>query len=377
MRSSQQGNDWLSPTVVVGMLRLCDMLVVLLAALLAYLTRFHDFDKFGALEVYGGVLAVLLTTNIFQLVGLYNFNQITNLFGQSGRLLLTWTAVILALLALGFMTKAPLEATSRLWVGLWFVYGFFGLFTARMLFKHQVQRWQHGGRIARNLVVVGAGSHGERLIEHLTRHGNSADRIVGVFHDGHDPLPATVAGLPIEGGISDLMRFARANAIDQVLVALPCEDEGRILKLMKRLRNLPVDVRLCPDMIGFHLPHRQVSHIGGVPMLNVFEKPLAGWSYIVKTAEDRLLAAAILVLILPLVLLLSTPDQAGQPRAGDLPPEALRLQQRGHRRPQIPHHVRRSMHRTPASPKRPSTTRASPASAVSSGAPRSTSCRSS
>ena len=46
MRSPQHGNDWLSPTVVVGMLRLCDMVVVLLAALLAFITRFHDFDNY-------------------------------------------------------------------------------------------------------------------------------------------------------------------------------------------------------------------------------------------------------------------------------------------------------------------------------------------
>jgi Undecaprenyl-phosphate glucose phosphotransferase len=40
-------------------------------------------------------------------------------------------------------------------------------------------------------------------------------------------------------------------------------------------------------------------------MLNVFEKPLAGWNYIVKIIEDRVLAAGILVLIMPLLLLLS------------------------------------------------------------------------
>jgi Undecaprenyl-phosphate glucose phosphotransferase len=39
-------------------------------------------------------------------------------------------------------------------------------------------------------------------------------------------------------------------------------------------------------------------------MLNVFEKPLAGWNYIVKSMEDRVLAAAILVVILPVLLVL-------------------------------------------------------------------------
>jgi len=305
MRSSNGRRDWVSPAVVVGLLRLTDAAVVLFAAIAAYLTRFHSFEEFGTLEVYAGVLAVLLATNIFQLAGLYAFPQLTNLFVQSGRILLAWAAVTLSLLALGFMTKAPLVDTSRLWVGLWFVYGFFGLFTARLVLKHQIHRWQQGGRLTRNLVIVGAGEHGQRLIEHLGRHGETAERVIAVFDDRRERVPSSIEGLPVLGGVDDLLVFARQNPIDQVIVALPWDAENRLLTLMKKLRSLPVDVRLCPDMIGFHLPHRQVTHVGGVPMLNVFEKPLAGWNYIVKNFEDRVLAAMILVLILPLVLLIS------------------------------------------------------------------------
>jgi Undecaprenyl-phosphate glucose phosphotransferase len=305
MRAYYGRRDWVSPAVVVGLLRLADAAVVLLAAIAAYLTRFHTFEEFGTLEVYAGVLAVLLATNIFQLAGLYAFPQMTNLFLQSGRILLAWAAVTLSLLALGFMTKAPLVDTSRLWVGLWFVYGFFGLFTARLVLKHQIQRWQAGGRLTRNLVIVGAGEHGQRLIEHLGRHGDTAERVIAVFDDRRERVPSSIDGLPVLGGVDDLLVFARQNAIDQVIVALPWDAENRLLALMKKLRSLPVDVRLCPDMIGFHLPHRQVTHVGGVPMLNVFEKPLAGWNYIVKSFEDRVLAAMILVLILPLVVLIS------------------------------------------------------------------------
>ena len=165
--SPHKASDWLSPAVIVGLLRLADASIVLLTAIAAYLTRFHSLDEFGTLELYGGMLAAVLTTNILQLAGLYQFNQLTNLFGQSGRLLLAWVAVMLSLLALGFMTKAPLLGTSRLWVGLWFVYGFFGLFSARLIIKHQIQRWQESGRLTRNVVIVGAGEQGQRLVEYL------------------------------------------------------------------------------------------------------------------------------------------------------------------------------------------------------------------
>jgi Undecaprenyl-phosphate glucose phosphotransferase len=302
-----QGTDWLSPAVVIGLLRVADAVIVLLAASAAWITRFHDEpSKDLGIEAYATVLAVLLTIHILQAAGLYNFSQLTNLFGQVGRLLLAWAAVMLSLLALGFITKMNREIaeTSRLWVGLWFIYGFFGLFTARMVLKHQIQRWQAGGRLTRNLVVVGAGEHGQRLIEHLTRHGNTAERVIGVFDDRHSRVPEYVSGFPVLGSVNDLLTFARSSPIDQVIVALPWDAENRLLAWMKKLRSLPVDVRLCPDMIGFHLPHRQVTHVGGVPMLNVFDKPLAGWNYIVKSMEDRVLAAAILVLILPVLLVL-------------------------------------------------------------------------
>jgi Undecaprenyl-phosphate glucose phosphotransferase len=305
MDNPRNGSDWLSPTVVVGLLQLAEAAVVLFAGMLAYVTRFHTLEDYGTLELYAGVLAALLTINIFRVAGLYEFSQLTNLFAQSGRLLLAWAAVVLILLALGFMTKVPLIGTSRLWVGLWFVYGFFGLFTARMLLKHQIRRWQGGGRLTRNIVILGAGEHGQRLVEHLDRHGEQAERILGLFDDRRERVPAEVGGHPVLGDVDDLLAFARRNPIDQVIVALPWDAESRLLAWMKKLRSLPVDVRLCPDLIGFHLPHRQVTHVGGVPMLNVFEKPLAGWNYIAKTMEDRVLAAVILVLIAPLFVLLA------------------------------------------------------------------------
>ena len=297
--------DWLSPAVVIGMLRVTDAMMVIMAALAAYVTRFRDLDDLGIFQVYGCVIAVLLALNIFQFAGLYNFNKLTDLYDQSGRLLVAWGAVMIGLLALGVLTKVSLVVSSRLWVGMWFVYGFFGLFSARLLLRHQIKRWQHGGRLARNIVIVGAGPHGQRMIEHMIRHGSEAERIVGVFDDREERAPGSVGGYPVMGGLNELVRMARRSLIDQVIIALPCSAEQRILEVMKTLRSLPIDVRLCPDMISFHLPDRAVSHVGGVPMLNIFDKPLAGWGLILKGFEDRLLAAVILLLISPLLAVIA------------------------------------------------------------------------
>lgn len=296
--------DWLSPTIVVGVLRVVDVMVVVLSGFLAYVSRF-GLSEIAPYALYSLVLAGILAANVFQSAGLYSFGTLISMFRQSRRLLIAWTLVALALVTVGFLTKTLLDA-SRIWVSLWFVYGFVGLLVVRMTVKYQILRWQALGRLTRNVVVVGAGEHGQRFVEHLRRAGDSSGiRLIGLFDDRKGRVPDYVAGFPVLGTVDDLLSFARRNPIDQVIIALPWDAEARLLSWIKKIKSLPVDVRLCPDMIGFHLSHRSVTHLGGVPLLNVFEKPLAGWAYVVKVVEDRLLAGLILLLIAPLMLILA------------------------------------------------------------------------
>jgi hypothetical protein len=291
--------DWLSPVVLSGLVRAADCGVVLIAGLAAYYTRFDDL-ALTPLALYGLTVTTLLTLNIFHVAGVYAFPTLGNLYAQSSRLLTAWAAVILLLLCLGFITKT-VQDLSRIWVGLWLIYGFVGLIASRVVLRLQLQRWQRGGRLTRNIVIIGAGEHGRRLVEHLRRTEHSV-RLIGLFDDRRDRVPDYVAGYPVLGTTDDLLAFARSHPIDQVVVALPWSAEARLLGCMKKLRTLAVDVRLCPDHIGFHLPHRGVTHVAGVPLLNVFEKPLSGWDSVVKAIEDRVLAGLVLLLVAPLML---------------------------------------------------------------------------
>jgi Undecaprenyl-phosphate glucose phosphotransferase len=87
-----------------------------------------------------------------------------------------------------------------------------------------------------------------------------------------------------------------------VIVALPLAAERQLVETLNRLCLVPVHVRLCPDAFGLRLGTVQASHMAGHTFLNVIERPLCGWQSIAKEVEDRLLGAAILTMIAPLLL---------------------------------------------------------------------------
>ncbi|MCB1884000.1 MAG: undecaprenyl-phosphate glucose phosphotransferase [Geminicoccaceae bacterium] len=301
-RKPPRRTDWLAPSVVAGLVRVLDALTIAGSGLLADALLFDS----GAIPVhalYSIVIAIVVGINLFQIADCYDFRYLSNLYQQSRRLVVAWPLVLVILLTLGFISDT-LDDVSRAWVGLWLAFGLGGLFAVRVAVQAQIGAWHRAGRLTRNVVVIGAGEHGRRFVEHL-RHGEQSVNLIGLFDDRRERVPDYVAGYPVLGTVDDLLIFARHHRIDQVVVALPWGAEARLLGWMKKLRNLPVEVRLCPDMIGFHLPHSGVSHIGGVPLLNVFEKPLAGWDWIVKAVEDRLLAGIILLAISPLMLIIA------------------------------------------------------------------------
>ena len=299
--------DWksdspISPRIVAGTARFVDVALALFCAVLAWAAYLGGAAGLVALYVPVALGAVLLQANLFHFAGLYRFETFTRPAFQIGRVAGAWSMVFLLLIALAFLTKTS-EQFSRGWTLVWFASGLLALCGFRVFLYVRVLRWMAEGRLIRNVVIVGAGEHGQRLLRHLAGARAGDLRIVGIFDDRCEGrVPGSLEGHPLCGTVDDLLRFARQNRVDQIAVALPWSAEQRLLSILQKLRALPVDVRLSPDMIGFRLAHASFGRLGAVPVIDVFRKPLSDWRLLAKDVEDRVLGAAIALFILPLLL---------------------------------------------------------------------------
>ncbi|MCT5700414.1 undecaprenyl-phosphate glucose phosphotransferase [Pseudomonas aeruginosa] len=146
---------------------------------------------------------------------------------------------------------------------------------------------------------------GSLLLFGVVRNHDIRSGIIGFIDDRSERVPENYNSLPLLGNTKDLEKLIRQEQVDQVLVALPWFAEGRIGAIVHRLRQLPVNVLLVPDMAAFRHAHNRIVDVSGIPMFNASELPLRGWSPLIKRCEDLVLASIALVLFAPLMALVA------------------------------------------------------------------------
>ena len=126
-----------------------------------------------------------------------------------------------------------------------------------------------------------------------------------MFDDRGDQAPDGSRAIAWLGTIDDLVQLTRTFIIDEIIVALPWQSAVGIHEIIKKLKSVPVNVKICPDYVGWSLPVRGFQAIAGMPMLTRSSAPLSGWNMVLKALEDRIFAAILLVMLLPVLLLVA------------------------------------------------------------------------
>lgn len=253
----------------------------------------------GFVVVCGG----LMQLDLFRAVGLYRPQPLGSPLTQLWRVAVAWSAIPLLLALVAAATGGGEELPPAVFEA-WFV-----LVAAMLLPLHAglagaIRQARARGHLASRLILVGAGPQAGRFILHVRRH-DPAVRVMAIFDDRKTRVPGEVEGCPVHGTLDGLFDFVRQHPVDQIVITLPHHAAVRRLACFERLRHLPIDVRLSPDLPGLEFAPRGAAEVAGLPLVRVFDRPLAGWPGVLKSLEDRLLAAAFLILVGPLMLVLA------------------------------------------------------------------------
>ncbi len=162
------------------------------------------------------------------------------------------------------------------------------------------------GHNLRRVLIVGAGDSGAEIADKLVRHRELGYEIVGFLDDDPDKQGRGVTGgVPVIGTLDALEEVIERRRIDQVMIALPFAAHRKILDLLDRIGNELIEIRLVPNVLQYATLRAGIEDVDGTPVINLSHVPMEGWNSLAKRTVDIGLAAAAIVLLLPLLPLVA------------------------------------------------------------------------
>lgn len=222
------------------------------------------------------------------------------------RLALSWSLVIAAVFATGFLTKTS-DEFSRVVVCGWMVLGFVVQFASHHLSYRAAQRLRvHFGQPIR-AIVLGSTRVAEHLVSSINNNGWMPDRVIGVVDESSTPLHSW-KGTEVRylGSFNQVMDIIREHQVNRVYLALPISCAQMIERIYKDISEASIDVVWVPDIFGMRLLNHSLRELNGLPLISLSESPMMSETQLFcKTLMDKSIALVALIGLSPLMIVIS------------------------------------------------------------------------
>jgi hypothetical protein len=277
---------------------------------------------FPASQVGLALLFAVLATLLGYSEGLYQHG-----FGGKGRRQAATLAKSVGwstfLVTVGFRLSGATAAPSgRLLLGA-------GLSLASMIVWRRSHQRTHSAEIAghghlHNVLIVGAGPAGREVAAFLVQHPELGRSVRGFVDD------SSVPALGVLGSIENLATIARAEFVDEVILAVPHRRDLTQFVIREARKN-HLDVKVIPDLFGCEIHDPWIETVGTIPLVTLHREELPAAGLFAKRALDVTVSACALVFALPLMLLIAVLIRLDSP--GPVTYAAMRVGRKGKRFP--------------------------------------------
>ena len=173
----------------------------------------------------------------------------------------------------------------------------------RTFHRSRLHRARHAGAMGKRVVVVGRDVAVLEIVQRLRRDPRAGLEVVGAcVPQPQNSVTLVGMGVPVLGGLADVMPVVDDVRADAVLVASASETAGRYTReLAWQLEGTDIELLVCPGMIEVAPNRLQVRPTASLPLVSVREPEFRGLRRVAKDVFDRLVAALLIVAIAPVL----------------------------------------------------------------------------
>lgn len=296
----------------IARLRVTDVLAVVFAVALAQLVRFGIVEESGlsGTTVYTSV-SVALAGLWLTFLGIFRTRSprvIGNGAEEYRRIVSATFRLfgVIAIVSLLFRIEF-----ARLYLAIALPVGLMALLVSRWIWRKTVASFRSRGDYQTSVLIVGSREAAVSMAQSFARAPSAGYSVVGICMPGYEaPADGRVhldnVDIPVLGDENDVLAAIEESGADTVAVTATehLGNEG-IRKMIWDLEKKHVDLVVAPGVVDVAGPRLVMRPVAGFPLIHVEKPQYNGATRFSKTAFDLTFAAAVLILISPIMLVVA------------------------------------------------------------------------
>jgi len=155
------------------------------------------------------------------------------------------------------------------------------------------------GLLKSKVLILGAGKTGELIFNALKRDTNLGFDVVGFLDDDPQKIGERIDGIKIHKGVDMAEKYINRCAINNVIIAMPGCEKGRLIVLINRLQHKAQNILLIPDLFGMAVLGTNLQHFFqeqaiGLEVKNNLARPT---NILIKKIFDLIVSSALLIIL--------------------------------------------------------------------------------
>ena len=256
----------------------------------------------GYVDFAWGLLTLPGWLVLFKIYGLYDRDSKRVSHSTVDDIPWLFHALVLGSLALWFFYKLAPPDKLILRQGAAF---FLTSWAAVFVLRAAARRFAWALAPSERVLFVGSGAMAPILLDRMRQQKRYGLNAIGYVDDAAEDQSALRGLLPYLGSIADTERVIREEGVDRIVVVAPAVDEDELANVIRQTSGLEIRISMLPHVVDVLGPSVEVDDVEGITVLGVNPPALTRSSRFLKRTMDVVVAALVLLLALPLLVLIA------------------------------------------------------------------------
>lgn len=175
--------------------------------------------------------------------------------------------------------------------------------TFRFILSTTVVHKIHKRQIGFNTVMIGSNTNAVNLLKQMDSELQSeGNKFIGFVHvDGNNDHLLS-AHLPNLGDIRTLRSIIQKHKVEEAIIALESSEHENIGKVINELEDLPVIIKIIPDMYDILSGSVKMNAIFGAPLIEISPDLMPVWQQSMKRFLDIMISLIVMIFFSPLYI---------------------------------------------------------------------------